>query len=245
MSEPVVEVCSLAFGYPDGQQALHDVSFSVQAGQSVGIIGSNGAGKSTLLLHLNGVYQATNGQVKILGQIVNKANVAQVRRSVGMVFQDPDDQLFMPTVTDDVAFGPNNMGLSTQAIALRVTQALESVGATQLAQRAPYRLSGGEKRAVALAGVLAMAPEVLLLDEPSAALDPLARRRLIHWLNAQAHTRIIASHDLDLVQDVCSRVLVLRAGRLVADAPAAEIFADTALLQHCYLEPPLSRQTRS
>ena len=244
MSAPVLEVCALAFAYPDGQQALFDVSFAVTAGEAVGIIGSNGAGKSTLLLHLNGVHQAAQGQVVVNGQVVTRGNVQQVRRSVGMVFQDPDDQLFMPTVTDDVAFGPNNMGLSASEVALRVVQTLEAVGAAHLAERAPYRLSGGEKRAVALAGVLAMRPDVLVLDEPSAALDPLARRRLIHWLRELPHTRLIASHDLDLVQDVCSRVLVLREGRLVADGTPAAIFADAALLQRCHLEPPLRQQAK-
>jgi len=244
MSVPVLEVRTLAFTYPDGQQALHDVSFAVAAGEAVGIIGSNGAGKSTLLLHLNGVHQATQGHVVVKGQVVSRGNVQQVRRRVGMVFQDPDDQLFMPTVTDDVAFGPSNMGLSASEVASRVVQALDAVGAAHLAQRAPYRLSGGEKRAVALAGVLAMRPDVLVLDEPSAALDPLARRRLIHWLRELPHTRLIASHDLDLVQDVCSRVLVLREGRLVADGTPAVIFADAALLQRCHLEPPLGGQAK-
>jgi len=244
MSAPVLEVCALAFAYPDGQQALFDVSFAVTAGEAVGIIGSNGAGKSTLLLHLNGVHQAAQGHVVVNGQVVSRGNVQQVRRSVGMVFQDPDDQLFMPTVADDVAFGPSNMGLSTSEVASRVAQALDAVGAAHLAQRAPYRLSGGEKRAVALAGVLAMRPDVLVLDEPSAALDPRARRRLIHWLRELPHTRLIASHDLDLVQDVCSRVLVLREGRLVADGTPAAIFADAALLQRCHLEPPLRQQAK-
>ncbi len=239
MSAPVLEVCGLGFAYPDGHEALRDVSFTVAAGEAVGIIGSNGAGKSTLLLHLNGVHLAVQGHVVVNGQTVTRDNVRHVRRRVGMVFQDPDDQLFMPTVADDVAFGPNNMDLSAAEADLRVAQALEAVGAAHLAQRAPYRLSGGEKRAVALAGVLAMRPEVLVLDEPSAALDPLARRKLIHWLRELPQTRLIASHDLDLVQDVCTRVLVLREGRLVADGTPAAIFADSALLARCHLEPPL------
>lgn len=239
---PLLDVCALSFAYPDGQPALHDVSFAVHAGEALGLIGSNGAGKSTLLLHLNGVYQAQQGQVRLQGERVTTANVAQVRRRVGMVFQDPEDQLFMPTVLDDVAFGPRNLGLSAPEINQRVTQALEAVGAAHLAPRAPYRLSGGEKRAVALAGVLAMRPDVLVLDEPSAALDPLARRKLIHWLRALPHTRLIASHDLDLVQDVCTRVLVLCEGRLIADGTPSAIFGDVNLLQRCHLEPPLSRQ---
>lgn len=244
MSPPALAVCALTYAYPDGHEALRDVSFTVAAGEAVGIIGSNGAGKSTLLLHLNGVHLATQGQVVVNGQVVSRGNLQQVRRCVGLVFQDPDDQLFMPTVADDVAFGPRNMGLSASELDLRVTQALAAVGAAHLAQRAPYRLSGGEKRAVAIAGVLAMRPDVLVLDEPSAALDPLARRQLIDWLRALTHTRVIASHDLDLVQDVCTRVLVLREGRLVADGTPAAIFADAELLRRCHLEPPLSRPLR-
>lgn len=244
MTIPVLEVRSLGFCYPDGQQALHDVSFAVSAGEAVGIVGSNGAGKSTLLLHLNGVHLPAQGQVLIQGQAITRHNTAAVRRRVGLVFQDPDDQLFMPTVADDVAFGPNNLGLEPQTVASRVARALAAVGASHLAQRAPYRLSGGEKRAVALAGVLAMQPELLVLDEPSAALDPLARRRLIEWLGALPHTLIIASHDLDLVLDVCTRVLVLHAGHLAANGAPEVIFADTDLLQRCQLEPPLRWQGR-
>lgn len=244
MSHPAVEVQALHFNYPDGQAALRGVSFAIAPGETVGLIGSNGAGKSTLLLHLNGVLLPGAGQVRVQGLPVDKAHLLEVRRVVGMVFQDPDDQLFMPTVQQDVAFGPRNLGLPAAEVQARVARALATVGASHLATRAPYRLSGGEKRSVALAGVLAMEPAVVVLDEPSAGLDPAARRRLIEVLPALAPTRLIATHDLDLVQDLCSRVLVMREGLLEADGPADAIFADAALLQRCHLELPLSRQRR-
>jgi len=166
----------------------------------------------------------------------------EVRRFVGMVFQDPDDQLFMSTVQEDVAFGPVNLGLAAGEVQARVAQALTTVGASHLAARAPYRLSGGEKRSVALAGVLAMRPGVVVMDEPSAGLDPAARRRLIQLLGRLEHTQLIATHDLDLVQDLCSRVLVMREGMIEADSTPDAVFADADLLARCHLELPLGRQ---
>ncbi len=216
MSAPVVQVQALHYSYPDGQSALRGVSFAIQSGETVGLIGSNGAGKSTLLLHLNGVLLPSAGQVWVQGLPVDGAHLVEVRRHVGMVFQDPDDQLFMSTVQEDVAFGPVNMGLAAGEVQARVAQALATVGASHLAARAPYRLSGGEKRSVALAGVLAMRPGVVVMDEPSAGLDPAARRRLIELLGSLDHTQLIATHDLDLVQDLCSRVLVMREGMIEA-----------------------------
>lgn len=242
MNHPAVELQGVHYRYPDGQSALCGVSFAIQPGETVGLIGSNGAGKSTLLLHLNGVLLPSAGQVWVQGLPVDSTHLVEVRRHVGMVFQDPDDQLFMPTVQEDVAFGPVNMGLSAAAVQDRVAQALSTVGASHLAARAPYRLSGGEKRSVALAGVLAMRPGVVVMDEPSAGLDPAARRRLIALLASLKHTQLIASHDLDLVQDLCRRVLVLREGLIEADGHPEAIFADAALLQRCHLEPPLRWQ---
>ena len=229
MTDVAVEVSSLTYAYPDGQAALRGVSFSLQTGRTVGLIGGNGAGKSTLLLHLNGVLQGCSGEVQVHGLTVNASHLIEVRRQVGMVFQDADDQLFMSTVGEDVAFGP---------------LALATVGASHLASRAPYRLSGGEKRAVAIAGVLAMTPRVIVMDEPSAGLDPAARRRLIQLLKGLEHTQLIATHDLDLVQEVCSRVLVMREGLIEADGTPETIFADAELLARCHLELPLSRQRR-
>jgi len=240
MSHHILEAQGLSFAYPDGTPALNDVSCRFVHGESVGIVGANGAGKSTLLLHLNGLLIAQTGVVRVGDLPVTAATRAQVHRTVGFVFQDADDQLFMPTVEEDVAFGPLNMGLPADEVQARVRASLEAVDSLPLAARAPYRLSGGEKRAVAIAGVLAMSPSILVLDEPSAGLDPAARRRLIALLRSFSHTKVIATHDLDLVLDVCSRVLVLHQGRVQADGPPARIFGDATLLARCHLEPPLS-----
>ncbi|MEF9995515.1 MAG: ABC transporter ATP-binding protein [Burkholderiaceae bacterium] len=244
MSHHLLEAIDLAYDYPDGTPALRGLSFRIHHGEAVAIVGANGAGKSTLLMHLNGLLMPSRGEVRIGDWPVTRKTRPQVFRSVGYVFQDPDDQLFMPTVFDDVAFGPLNMGLDLPEVERRVHDALATVGAEHLAARAPYRLSGGEKRAVAIAGVLAMAPDVLVLDEPSDNLDPAARRRLMTLLAAFSHTRVIATHDLDLVLDVCSRVIVMKAGAIEADGAPVEIFADAALLARCGLEAPLSWQGR-
>lgn len=238
MSHHLVAARDLHYAYPDGTPALNGVDFAIHHGEAVGLVGANGAGKSTLLMLLCGLLSPARGEVRIGDLPVLPATRAQVQRTVGYVFQDADDQLFMPTVEDDVAFGPLNLGLPEAEVRSRVREALETVGAAHLAARAPYRLSGGEKRAVAIAGVLAMSPDVLVLDEPSAGLDPAARRRLIGLLRSFAHTRLIATHDLHLVLEVCTRVLVLHAGRIEADGAPAAVFADAALLARCHLEPP-------
>lgn len=234
-----IELQGVSYAYADGTAALRDVSCRIAPGEAVAIVGANGAGKSTLLLHLNGLLLPTQGEVRIGALPVTAATRAQAQRRVGFVFQDADDQLFMPTVLEDVAFGPLNLGLDPQAARTRALAALDSVGAAALAARAPYRLSGGEKRTVAIAGVLAMDPAVLVLDEPSTGLDPAARRRLIGLLHALPQTRIIATHDLDLVLDLCRRVLVMHEGRLLADCGPQEAFADAELLARCHLEAPL------
>jgi cobalt/nickel transport system ATP-binding protein len=244
MSHHLVEAKEVSYCYPDGQPALRGINFLIHHGESVAIIGSNGAGKSTLLLHLNGVLKPSSGQIRIGDFPITRENLAEMRRTVGLIFQDPDDQLFMPTVFDDVAFGLGHQRLAPAEIASRVDQALATVGATHLKERPPYRLSGGEKRAVAIAGVLVMQPSILVMDEPSNGLDPAARRRLIRLLASFEHTKIIATHDLDLVLDLCSRVLVMNQGIIEADGTPAEIFADAELLQRCNLEPPLSLQRR-
>ena len=242
MSQAFVELERLAYVYPDGTQALADISLRAHQGESVAIVGANGAGKSTLLLHLNGYLRPQQGRVRIGDLSLTKESLPAVRRLVGMVFQDPDDQLFMPTVAEDVAFGPLNQGLPVAEVERRVNDALQRVGALALRERPPYRLSGGEKRAVAIATVLAMEPAMLVLDEPSSNLDPGARRRLIRLLAGFEQTTFIATHDLDLALDLCSRTVVLREGRIVADGPTAEIFADAALLAASGLEPPLRMQ---
>lgn len=244
MSHHLVAARDLCFAYPDGQAALEEVSFTIHHGESVAVIGGNGAGKSTLLLHLNGVLTPSRGEVRIGDFPITRENLAEVRRTVGMIFQDADDQLFMPTVFDDVAFGLLHQGLAADDVEVRVMQALETVGAAHLRARPPYRLSGGEKRAVAIAGVLVMQPSILVMDEPSSGLDPAARRRLIQLLAGFDHTKIIATHDLDLVLDLCSRVLVMNRGRIEADGLPGEVFADTGLLERCNLEAPPSYQRR-
>ncbi len=238
MSHHLVEARDIAFTYPDGQAALNGVSFTIHHGESVALIGGNGAGKSTLLLHLNGVLTPTHGEVRIGDFPITRENLAEVRRTVGMIFQEADDQLFMPTVFDDVAFGLSHQGLAIADIETRVMQALETVGAAHLRDRPPYRLSGGEKRAVAIAGVLVMQPSILVMDEPSSSLDPAARRRLIKLLAGFDHTKVIATHDLDLVLELCSRVLVMHRGVIEADGTPDDIFANTELLERCQLEPP-------
>jgi len=242
MSHHLVAFEDVSFDYPDGTTALRGVSFSIHHGESVGLVGANGAGKSTLLLHLPGILLPSSGHVRVGDWPVTARTLPQVRRSLGMVFQDPDDQLFMPTVGDDVAFGPQNLGLPGDEVEARVAGALERVGATHLRLRPPYKLSGGEKRAAAIASVLSMSPDILVMDEPSANLDPASRRRLIALLRSFEHTKIVATHDLDLVQDVCTRTIVLRGGRVAADGPTADVFGDDALLSSCHLEKPLRMQ---
>lgn len=242
MSHHIVATKHLKHIYPDGTVALEDVSFRIEHGESVGIIGANGAGKSTLLLHLNGYLEATSGDVVIGDDTLAKENLAVIRRTVGMVFQDPDDQLFMPTVFDDVAFGPMNLGLSQEEVEARVSDALSRVGADDLREKPPYHLSGGEKKRVAIATVLSMLPEILVLDEPTNGLDPLSRRQLIALLKAFHHTRIVTSHDLDMVLELCERTIVLHEGRVMADGPTLKIFQNDALLASCRLEKPFAMQ---
>jgi cobalt/nickel transport system ATP-binding protein len=207
-------------------------------GESVAVVGANGAGKSTLLMHLVGLHHPQSGTA-IIGDVpVARDTLPDIRRNVGMVFQDPDDQLFMPTVGEDVAFGPVNLNLPPDKVEERVVDALERVGALALRERPPYRLSGGEKRAVAIATVLAMCPSVLVMDEPSSNLDPGARRRLIGLLGTFGHTKLIATHDLELALEVCERTVVMHKGLIVADGPTAEIFSDAKLLANCGLEQP-------
>jgi cobalt/nickel transport system ATP-binding protein len=229
----------LSHRYADGRLALEDVSFSIEPGESVGLVGPNGAGKTTLFLRLCGVLPGKIGQIGIAGlDPAEPGHRKKLPEVVGIVFQNPDDQLFSPTVLDDVAFGPLNMGVSATEAQARAREALHAVGLPDAADRVPFQLSGGTKRRVALAGVLAMRPTLLLLDEPSAFLDPRGRRELIGLLSILPGTKLIATHDLDLVLDVCSRVLVLDGGKLVADGPTATILADSDLLAHHGLEVP-------
>jgi cobalt/nickel transport system ATP-binding protein len=242
MSHHLVEVKDLEYSYPDGTSVLRGVSFRLTHGEAVAIIGANGAGKSTLLLQLNGCLLPQAGTVRIGDFPLTKETLPYVRRTVGMVFQDPDDQLFMPLVYDDVAFGPLNLGLPLAEVEERVMQALATVGATHLKDRPPYRLSGGEKRAVAIASVLSMAPSILVMDEPTSYLDPKTRRCLIELLKTFKHTLIVATHDLDMVLDLCSRTLVLKDVRVAADGPTLDILQNDELLASSSLEKPLCMQ---
>jgi len=242
MSHHIVEVRNLQHVYPDGTAAIKDVSFRITHGESVAIIGANGAGKSTLLQHLNGCLEATSGQIRVGDTLLSKGTLPDIRRTIGMVFQNPDDQLFMPTVFEDVAFGPLNLGLSGSEVDQRVTEALERVGADHLQAKPPYHLSGGEKKRVAIATVLAMSPDILVMDEPTSGLDPFARRQLLSLLREFQHTKIFTSHDLDMVLELCQRTIILHEGTIAADGPTAEIFQDEALLAACRLEKPFSMQ---
>jgi len=235
-------VRNLKFSYPDGHEAIKDISFTIHHGESVGIIGANGSGKSTLLMLMMGVLFPDKGEV-IAGDIpVTKKTLAMIRQRLGLVFQEPDDQLFMTTVFDDVAFGPRNYNLDENEVKARVEEALQMVGIPHLKDRAPFRLSGGEKRSAAIACVLSMKPDVLIMDEPSSGLDPKSRRRLINILKGFIHTKIITSHDLDMVLETCGRVIVLKDGKVAADGTASEILTNGELLEECGLELPLSLQ---
>jgi cobalt/nickel transport system ATP-binding protein len=242
MSHHIVEIKDLQYRYPDGTPALRGVSFLLTHGETVALVGANGAGKSTLLLHLNGCLIPQAGTVRIGDFPLTRKTLPHVRRTVGMVFQDPDDQLFMPLVYDDVAFGPLNLGLPPEDVEERVMNALSTVGATHLKDRPPYRLSGGEKRSVAIASVLSMAPSILVMDEPTSSLDPAARRQLIHLLKTFTHTIIIATHDLDMVLDLCARTIVLKEGQVMADGPTWDILQNEELLEAGHLEKPLRLQ---
>lgn len=242
MSHHVTEVKDLHFVYPDGHKAVKGMSFTIHHGESVGIIGANGAGKSTLLMLLMGVLFPSQGEVRVGEVLVTKNTLPIVRQRMGMVFQNPDDQLFMSTVYDDVAFGPRNYKLDNQEVDRRVLSALEMVGIPHLKDRAPYKLSGGEKRSAAIAAVLSMQPDILIMDEPSAALDPKSRRRLMKLLQSFEHTKIITSHDIDMVYELCDRTIVIHQGVVAADGPTAEILVNAELLDACGLEMPLAVQ---
>lgn len=240
MSHHLVEVEDLRYIFPDGTIALNGVTFTVTHGQAVAVVGANGAGKSTLLSHLNGYLAPQAGKVRIGDSPLTNDTLADIRKCVGMIFQDPDDQLFMPTAYEDVAFGPLNLGLPLEEVDRRVKSALARVGASHLREKAPYHLSGGEKRAVAIATVLAMEPSILVLDEPSSNLDPAARRRFIELLKAFEHTKIIATHDLEMALELCERTIVLKKGEVVADGQTRLLFSDPDLMDTTSLEVPLS-----
>ncbi|MBK1788411.1 ABC transporter ATP-binding protein [Prauserella sp. ASG 168] len=235
---PAVLVKDLAYTYPDGHRALAGVDLRVEPGERVAVLGPNGAGKTTLALHLNGVLTAERGQVEVAGIAVRKRTLAEIRRRVGVVFQDPDDQLFMPTVAEDVAFGPRNFGVAESDVPGRVATALAAVGMAEHAVRSPMHLSVGQRRRVALATVLACEPDVLVLDEPSANLEPVARRELAELLLTLERTMLLVTHDLPYALQLCPRGVLVDDGVVVADRPTRDLLADSALLAAHRLELP-------
>jgi len=240
---PSLLVEQLVFAYPDGRQVLFGVDLEVRDGERVALLGPNGAGKTTFLLHLVGVLGAVAGgtgagRVAVGGLPLTRKTLAEVRRRVGVVFQDPDDQLFLPTVRDDVAFGPANHGLAGPELRARVDRALDLVGLREAADRVPHHLSSGQRRRAALATVLAMEPEVLVLDEPTSDLDPAGRRELSEVLQALPTTLLVVTHDLPFALQLCPRAVLLDEGRVVADGPTRDLLADEALLHAHRLELP-------
>ena len=238
MSVPALEVRDLSFSYPDGTPVLHAVDFHVHPGERVALLGPNGAGKTTLVLHLNAILQPASGSVTVAGLPATEDNVHEIRRRTGLVFQDPDDQLFMPTVRQDVAFGPANFGISGPELDQRVIDALTAVGMLEVADRPPHHLSLGQRRRVAVSTVLAMQPEILVLDEPSSNLDPASRHELAHILKALDITMFMVTHDLPYALELCERSLVMNEGTVVADGSTAEVLADSKLMKANRLELP-------
>ena len=239
MNDIAIAVDNLSYTYPDGRHALWDISLRIRRGEAVAVVGPNGAGKSTLAMHFNGLLIG-DGSVTVCGSAVDRKTLRDIRRLVGFVFQDPDDQLFMPTVFDDVAFGPLNMGCAPDEVRDRVQRALGRVHLDQFGQRAPHHLSGGEKRAASIATVLSMDPEILVLDEPTSTLDAHGRRGLIAFLREIDSTRIVITHDLEFVLEVCDRCILMDTGRIVADGPCREILANQPLLETHGMEVPIS-----
>ncbi|MFD1933052.1 energy-coupling factor ABC transporter ATP-binding protein [Nonomuraea mangrovi] len=233
-----LEVSELAYAYPDGTQALFGVDLSIGRGERVALLGPNGAGKTTLVMHLNGILTAGHGTVSVAGTPVRADTLKEVRQRVGLVFQDPDDQLFMPTVRDDVAFGPANMGVRGEELERRVKNALDRVGMADHLDRPPHHLSFGQRRRVAVATVLVMEPEILVLDEPSSNLDPAARRELAEILRSLDVTVLMVTHDLPYALELCERSLILSGGVIAADGPTRTLLADSALLAEHRLELP-------
>jgi len=231
-----VKIDHLGFAYGDGHVALRDVSLAVQSGEKVALVGPNGAGKSTLMLHMNGILRPGSGSVTVCGLLVDDKALGKVRARVGLVFQDPDDQLFSPTVFDDVAFGPIYQGFSEKEVRARVDRALAAVQMCDYIARVSHHLSVGEKKRIAIATVLSMDPEILVLDEPTAGLDPRARRGLITLLRTLPQTMLISTHDLRMVAELLPRTVVMDHGEVVADRPTGEVLADTALLEAHGLE---------
>ena len=238
---PSLQITELAFAYPDGNQALYGVNLTIQKGERVALLGPNGAGKTTLVMHMNGIHPTMQGEVRISGELVdskNKESLKAIRSKVGIVFQDPDDQLFMPTVGQDVAFGPYNAGLRGLELEKAVKEALELVGMSEFIDRPPHHLSFGQRRRVAVATVLAMKPEILVMDEPSSNLDPAARRELAEIITSLDVTLLMVTHDLPFAYELCQRAVILSAGVVAADDEISSVLANKQLLNAHRLELP-------
>ncbi|MEM2924239.1 MAG: ATP-binding cassette domain-containing protein [Methanocellales archaeon] len=239
----IIEAKNLSYIYPDGTKALEDINFKAGRGECIALLGANGAGKSTLLKHFNGILKPTSGVVLIKGEPITKRNIIEVRKTIGLVFQDPDDQIFAPTVKQDVAFGPVNLGLSKEVIEHRVSEALKLVGLEGYENRVPHHLSGGEKKRVAIAGILAMEPQVLILDEPTAGLDPDGVKKIIKLLkdlnDKFGITIIVATHDVDTVPLFADRICILSKGRLILDGTPREVFSKSKVLEESSLDLPV------
>ncbi len=238
-NQPIIIIENLTYTYPDGPCALDKINLNIMKGQKVALAGRNGAGKSTLLLALGG-FISFAGKIIISGIELNSSNIRKIRRKLGFVFQNPEHQLFMPTVEEDVAFGPLNMGISEQEIKDRVTQALQQTQTTHLRQRSSHHLSIGEKHRVAIATVLSMNPDIMILDEPSASLDPSCRRKTIELLKSMSKTMIIAGHDLPLLLEVCDRALIIDKGKIVIDGQPKSIFTNNSIMKNSGLEFPFN-----
>jgi cobalt/nickel transport system ATP-binding protein len=245
VSVPVIELHGVAFAYPDGHQALFGVDLHIHPGERVALLGPNGAGKTTLVLHLNGILRPGAGEVVVSGMPVTDQTVSEVRRRVGVVFQDPDDQLFMPSVRDDVAFGPANLGLGGAELDSRVAAALDVVGMAEFADRPPHHLSFGQRRRVAIATVLAMEPEILVLDEPSSNLDPTSRRELAEIIEALPVTVLMVTHDLPYAAQLCERSVVLHDGVIAVDGATLEVLGDAETMARHRLELPFGFDPRA
>lgn len=230
MSVPVIEIRGLEFTYPDGTRALDGIDLHIHRGERVALLGPNGAGKTTLILHMNGIHRAQKGTIEVSGLRVDQDNLLEIRRRVGLVFQDPDDQLFMPTVREDVEFGPRNLGLDGEELDRRVDAALAAIEVADLADRSPSHLSYGQKRRVSIAGVMAMGPEILVLDEPTSNLDPASRQDLTTLLLGLEVTQLIVTHDLLYALEICPRSVIIDEGRIVADGPTEDLLRDADLL---------------
>lgn len=242
MSNCIVRLDNVHYNYEDGKEVLRGINFSVNKGESVGLVGANGEGKSTILMHLTGLLLSKKGNVYIDEELVEKKTLVNIREKVGFVFQNPEEQLFMTTVYEDVAFGPRNYKLSEGMVYKKVEETLRLVGIEYLMNRSSHKLSGGERHLAAIATVLVLEPELLVMDEPTSALDPKARRRIINLLNNVSKTKIIATHDLDMVLETCERVIIIKDGKVAYDGLAKNILTDEKLMNRYGLELPLCLQ---